>query len=229
MRGVNDSLSTLIQEKFSLCTSINTMGELHVDIKTFNALPEFVQSEICVKLLEHFHLEPAEEKIERLLRLSQLPVGKTIELGSHIAALHERDGILITIAQQHIDQDQEVRFGTTLHLLTGTFSISKPLPVPDVFSGNRNVEFVDAERLNQHLVLRTWHNGDWFIPFGLHAKKKLSDYFANEKIPRHRKSAIPILESNGSIVWVCGKRLDDRFKLTSASRTAVKLTYHPIL
>lgn len=227
MREFDASLHTLIQKNISLCTSTNATDELSVHLKAFNALPEFLQSEICVKLLDHFHIEPTEEKVERLLQLSHLPVGKSIELGSQILALHERDNIIIASAQHNIATTQKIYFGATLQLPTGTFSISKPMPVPNAFSGNRNVEFVDAEQLNQHLVLRTWRNGDWFMPFGLHAKKKLSDYFANERIPRHLKSAIPILESNGSIVWVCGKRLDDRFKLTPASRSAVKLTYHP--
>ena len=229
MREVDTSLHALIQEKLSLCTSTNKIGELSIDLKTFNTLPEFIQSEIYVNLLEQIHIEPAEEKIERLLQLSQLPVGKSIELGSRITALHERDSIFITSTQQNIVATQEICFGATLQLPTGSISISNPLPVPNIFSGDPNIEFVDAEQLNQHLILRTWRSGDWFMPFGLHAKKKLSNYFANEKIPRHLKSAIPILESNGSIVWVCGKRLDDRFKLTPASRTAVKLTYHPIL
>ncbi len=229
MRKVDDSLRTLVQEELSLCTSINTTGELSIHLKKFNTLPEFVQSEICVKLLERFHIEPAEKKIERLLHLSDLTVGKSIELGAHVTALLEHDTILITTAQQKILAAQEIYFGASLQLPAGTISISKPMPVPKIFSGSRNIEFVDAEQLNQHLVLRTWRSGDWFVPFGLHAKKKLSDYFTNEKIPRHLKSIIPILESNGSIVWVCGKRLDDRFKLTPASRSAVKLTYHPII
>lgn len=62
MRKVDDSLRTLVQEELSLCTSINTTGELSIHLKKFNTLPEFVQSEICVKLLERFHIEPAEKK-----------------------------------------------------------------------------------------------------------------------------------------------------------------------
>lgn len=229
MRKMNDPLRTLIQEQRSRCTSISANGDLNLHIETFHTLPEFLQSEVCVTLLEHFQIEPEEKKVERLLHLFQLPVGKRIELGYHTTATHEQNNILITSTMQKIPAALEIHVGTSLQVPGGTVSLSEPIPVPHTFSGNRNEEFVDAQQLNQHLVLRTWRSGDWFVPFGLRARKKLSDYFANEKIPRHLKSTIPILESNGNIVWVCGKRLDDRFKLTPASRSAVKLTYHPII
>ncbi len=89
------------------------------------------------------------------------------------------------------------------------------------------VEYVDAERLGQHLVLRSWHAGDWFIPLGMKTKKKLSDFFTDQKVPRYQKTSIPVLESDGTIVWICGRRLDDRFKLTEHTRTAIRLTYQP--
>jgi tRNA(Ile)-lysidine synthase len=59
-------------------------------------------------------------------------------------------------------------------------------------------------------------------------KKKLSDFFTDQKIPRYQKSSIPVLESDGIIVWICGKRLDDRFKLTDRTQTAIRLTCQPL-
>lgn len=229
MREVNESLDTLIQGQLARCTSADANGEISIHLKTFEALPEFLQSEICVALLERLKIVPEEQKIERLLHLFQLPIGRSIELGSRMIATHEQDDILLAPARQDAPVAKDIRIGATVQIPAGTVSISEPIPVPNTFSRNRNEEFVDAEQLNRHLVLRTWHSGDWFVPFGLDAKKKLSDFFANEKVPRHLKSTIPILESNGNIVWICGKRLDDRFKLTPASRSAIKLTFHPII
>ncbi|HTP12711.1 MAG TPA: tRNA lysidine(34) synthetase TilS, partial [Bacteroidota bacterium] len=77
------------------------------------------------------------------------------------------------------------------------------------------------------LVIRSWRDGDWFVPLGMRGRKKLSDFFGDEKISVREKNRIPILESDDRIVWVCGRRLDDRFKITQETRRAIKLTYSP--
>jgi tRNA(Ile)-lysidine synthase len=46
------------------------------------------------------------------------------------------------------------------------------------------------------------------------------------KVPLHRRRIIPILEC-GDIVWVCGYRLDDRFKITPATRNVLHLQLLP--
>jgi tRNA(Ile)-lysidine synthase len=88
------------------------------------------------------------------------------------------------------------------------------------------VEFVDAAKLGDRLVLRSWRNGDWFIPLGMKTKKKVSDFFVDEKIPLVQKRDIPILESDGSVVWICGLRLDDRFRITPETKSVVRLEFN---
>ena len=63
------------------------------------------------------------------------------------------------------------------------------------------------------------------MPLGMISKKKISDYFVDEKISLLQKRRIPILESNGDIVWICGKRLDERFKVTDRTRSVVRLEF----
>jgi len=59
-------------------------------------------------------------------------------------------------------------------------------------------------------------------------RKKLSDFFTNEKVSLLTKQSTPILESDGSIVWVCGLRLDQRFRITPETRHVIKLEYSPL-
>jgi len=87
------------------------------------------------------------------------------------------------------------------------------------FEINSNKAFVNADKLIFPLVLRNWQNGDKFIPLGMRNPKKVSDYFIDEKVPRHLKSVTPILvNGNGEIVWITGMRQDNRYKLTTATK-----------
>ena len=88
---------------------------------------------------------------------------------------------------------------------------------------NRAIEFIDADKLQSPLIARSLQQGDYFYPVNGAGKKKVADYFIDAKIPFHQRPAIPILASAGDIVWICGCRLDDRFKVTERTNNIYKL------
>lgn len=95
-----------------------------------------------------------------------------------------------------------------------------------VFNASPTVAYFDADKIVFPLRIRSWQRGDYFYPFGMKGrKKKLSDYFTDEKISLIDKEHIPILLNGNDICWVIGKRSDERFKVSSATKTILKLTY----
>lgn len=87
-----------------------------------------------------------------------------------------------------------------------------------------NVIFVDSDLLKFPLELRKWQDGDVFYPMGMQGKKKLSKYFKDEKMSLIEKSNQWVLVSDNQIVWVVGKRQDDRFKITSKTNNKLQIT-----
>ena len=67
------------------------------------------------------------------------------------------------------------------------------------------------------MIIRKWKAGDYFYPLGMNQKKKLSDYFIDNKYSIFDKENIFILESGGNIAWIIGDRIDDRFKITDST------------
>ena len=55
--------------------------------------------------------------------------------------------------------------------------------------------------------------------------KKISDLLADEKVSSGRKSEQLLLTNSGKVVWVVGLRIDDRFKINSTTKKAIKLSY----
>ena len=82
---------------------------------------------------------------------------------------------------------------------------------------------LDLEKLKFPLRLRHWQNGDYFYPLGLSGRKKLSDFFTDEKIDRIEKDRIWLLTSGKDIVWVLGYRIDNRFKITPSTKKILRL------
>lgn len=85
-------------------------------------------------------------------------------------------------------------------------------------STNRALACLDAGIVQFPLRLRKWKQGDWFCPLGMNQKKRISDFLTDEKVPLNLKEQTYVLTSNGSIVWVVGHRVDNRFKVTDKTQ-----------
>jgi tRNA(Ile)-lysidine synthase len=84
---------------------------------------------------------------------------------------------------------------------------------------------LDRDKLSYPLVARHWREGDRFCPLGMkRSKKKLSDFFTDQKFTAKQKKECLILESGTDIAWIIGHRLDDRYKITPSTRRVLLVT-----
>jgi tRNA(Ile)-lysidine synthase len=97
--------------------------------------------------------------------------------------------------------------------------------VSDISVQSTNTIFVDEDKLQFPLILRRWQEGDVFQPFGMTGKKKLSKYFKDEKFSLLDKANIWVLCSDDKIIWIVGKRQDERFKVTATTTKILKINY----
>ncbi|MBN8567078.1 MAG: tRNA lysidine(34) synthetase TilS [Flavobacteriales bacterium] len=95
--------------------------------------------------------------------------------------------------------------------------------VDDITISDSKTIFVDADALKFPLQLRKWQEGDYFYPFGMNGKKKISKFFKDEKFSVIDKEKIWLLCSENRIVWIVGKRMDDHFKVTENTQTIIKI------
>lgn len=86
-----------------------------------------------------------------------------------------------------------------------------------VVSKNKQLVHFDADKLKFPLTIRHWSEGDSFIPFGMKHRKKLSDFFIDEKFSRFDKENCWLLTSENEIVWIIGHRTDNRFRIDDST------------
>lgn len=67
--------------------------------------------------------------------------------------------------------------------------------------------YLDYDKLDQDLFLRSRRAGDIFNPVGLGGRKKIKDFFIDLKIPVTKRNNIPLLASEKQIYAVLGLRL----------------------
>ena len=88
--------------------------------------------------------------------------------------------------------------------------------------------FLDSKKLKFPLKVRNVVSGDYFYPFGMDGKKKVSKYLKDQKISKYDKEKTLILEtSKNEIVWLIGMRLDHRFSVTDKTKEILKIELIP--
>ncbi|WP_372645966.1 tRNA lysidine(34) synthetase TilS [Ancylomarina sp.] len=91
------------------------------------------------------------------------------------------------------------------------------------FSTNPQIACFDADKLSFPLKLRKWQEGDVFHPIGMKGRKKVSDYFIDNKFSLTDKENAWLLVSGDDIIWLVGHRMDDRFKIIKTTQSICEI------
>jgi tRNA(Ile)-lysidine synthase len=82
---------------------------------------------------------------------------------------------------------------------------------------------LDLHKITFPLTLRRWTKGDSFYPLGLNKKKKLSDFFIDNKFSIPEKENTWLLCSGPHIIWIIGRRIDHRYRVTSRTKEVLQV------
>jgi len=88
---------------------------------------------------------------------------------------------------------------------------------------SKKTAMLDFEKIKFPLSIRKWRKGDYFFPFGANSKKKLSDFFIDNKFSIIEKEASWLLCSEEKIVWIIGQRIDNRFRVSKKTKYLLKI------
>ncbi len=143
---------------------------------------------------------------------------------SEVEIFHEKAGIVFSKIQP-TPQSQFLEIGRRCVLHDAGIAITVA-PAHDALWRKRShayLQFVDAASVSGKLRVRFPQAGDRFMPLGMHGFKKLSDFFIDAKVPYARRASVPLVECEKGLVWVCGYRLDERFKITPQTQNLLQL------
>ncbi|PSL43490.1 tRNA(Ile)-lysidine synthase [Chitinophaga niastensis] len=171
---------------------------------------------IAWELFREFGCSPAQT--QQVLGLLDSESGRYVETATH-RIIRNRQWLLITPTPTLdaplvvIEASQpNIHFGGgQLHLRQQERGTANIPTAPEV-------AWLDAKQVSFPLILRRWKQGDYFYPLGMPKKKKLSRFLIDQKLSLPQKENVWVLESAKRIVWVLGMRVDDRAKITPATK-----------
>ncbi|MDX1768257.1 MAG: tRNA lysidine(34) synthetase TilS [Arenibacter troitsensis] len=169
--------------------------------------------------LFHFFREFGFTQWDDIYGLLSANSGKEVHSNTH-RLLKDRDFLLLkpivhkNTKAFYIEGDQE--------------SVSEPIDlklshVKAIGETSPNIIYVDKETLKYPLIVRKCQKGDYFYPLGMSGKKKISKFFKDAKMDVFAKENQWLLCSGDNIVWIIGKRADERFKITDKTKEILKI------
>lgn len=217
LAAIVSGLKSTVKVKFNRSVSIP------IDfIKSEN---KFIISYTIKELIdENFSVKLESNDLKKIFMLVKKQSGKSEELSENLIALKERNEIrIVKKSALKNSNDIKISTGSGIKIAGKTLSIFEVTRSEVKIGKSKNIEYISADGLSSDFIVRTWTEGDKFFPIGMQGSKKISDYLNDIKINSFEKKEQLVLENNGSIVWVIGKRLDDRFKLTPNTKKVLKL------
>lgn len=190
-------------------------GTIHFDLKKLLQLPNF--DAYLYQWLHQFGFT-AWDDIKNLVYAQS---GKQV-FSENYCLIKNRDYLIVSAkVNETIFEEYFIEKGQKDVKIPLNISICK---VSDISTTDTNTIFVDEDKLLFPLTIRKWQEGDTFYPIGMHGKKKLSKYFKDEKMSLIDKANQWILCSENHVVWIIGKRQDNRFKITENTTKIVQIT-----
>lgn len=218
----------------SECVQTHDSHTLGVRVKKLTAHPNEMQQALLYRLFTRLPGAPVSYKaVVRSIRLCGAQVGKSLRLNKRWNIIREREELVISerVNDELVNRKLE-SFGT-LRGSGFTLTVERVGETDADFTRTQRtrhprwstVEFVDADALRFPLYLRTWQKGDRFVPLGMKGKKKIGDFLSDIHIPARHKKEICVLCSGNDILWVCGIRLDNRFKIMDHTQNFARLYF----
>jgi tRNA(Ile)-lysidine synthase len=196
----------------------NENGTLLFDLKKLLQLPNY--NAYLYQWLKQFEFKAWND----ITNLVHAQSGKQV-FSENYVLLKNRDTLILS---SRVNTNDETFFWIAKNQKEVKFPLKLSFcNVDDISHEPTNTIFVDEETLQFPLLIRKWHEGDLFFPFGMNGKKKLSKFFKDEKFSLLDKANIWLLCSDDKIIWIIGKRQDERFKVTDATTKILQIKNIP--
>jgi len=161
-------------------------------------------------------------QVPEIKKLFDAISGKSVSSNSH-RVLRNRNWLLVDPIEENIHEIIVIEEGDE------TVSFNNSLLQIKKYDGNRvpdedaNHAWIDLSTVKFPLLLRPWKPGDYFYPLGMRKKKKVAKLLTDLKLSLAEKENQWVIESDKKIIWVVGRRIDDRFKLSASSQKIMSI------
>ena len=211
----NELYRELLKEKLSQIVKRNDEVQ---SFPTFNSQLSTLNFQLLFEWLRQYNFNA--DQCRFIFETMNTGIGNKYFSSTHQLIIG-RDDLQLSEIKAIENEEVQIGVGEDVIVLPIHLCFSKLEKTPDfVIDKSPDVAQLDFDKLKFPLTLRHWRHGDRFHPLGMKGSKLLSDFFVDQKFTEAQKQSVFLLVSaENEILWVVGYRIDDRFKITNATKS----------
>lgn len=221
--------------------------ETILDLPKLRQLHMVLQKEIIYKAIVHMaggRKDISSIHVEQVRKLIQSQSGKKCTLLGGITAIKENETIRLIISDKNVDiikKSSEIKISEKQlsDLLENGGSISirlqedgKEMQIQAFKDGisqekiprKTYTKWMDYDKISKGFCIRTRQSGDYLICDDKGHRKKLKQYFVDEKIPVTKRDEILIFTQENRVLWVAGGRMSEHVKVSEQTKAVIEIT-----
>jgi tRNA(Ile)-lysidine synthase len=170
------------------------------------------------------------ERAAEASRLASAAEGGRLELGSGVSLVAEGGIVIAEDRRREAGGDfvEPVVIEVPGSARWGGWRIGAEVMEPPFVPEGPEVATLDSARLGDRVEVRSWRAGDRIRPLGMEGSKTLQDLFTDTGVRRSLRRSLPVVVAGGEIAWVPGVAVGERFRITPATRRAIRLGAGPV-
>jgi tRNA(Ile)-lysidine synthase len=195
------------------------LGEQAPEIAALRALPSGLARLVLRRLAERASAGAhalSRADCDAILQLGERGGSAALDLGGGLRAVAEY-GVLRFTRDPDAPEPEPVHLPVPGTAHFGDWEVKAAL-------GSGGEANLVAAAISPILTVRAWREGDRMRPAGLGGSKSLQDLFTDRKVPRALRHSLPVIESEGEIVWVAGVAVGERYKAAPGDPDVVSLS-----
>jgi len=246
LEGEEELLAAMASKAYAQVVAVGGGEPVELTLKLVDCLaqPLAIRRRILETACWHMDCRPTFRQIAQLLALA--------ETGGNDAGLHLARGLRVSKTEGRLDfcypQGRQALRGNLLaepgtempfamelsglgeyvvEALSARVTLRLLKALPEGWEGQTpETLYCDAEKVRFPLMVRAFQDGDRFYPLGAPGRKKIGDFFTDQKIPLAQRRRIPILTDQQGIIAILGVRPDQRAAIGLASNMILAVSLH---
>lgn len=239
MKEMCDFLAYEVERVYKQIVKKET-GMLTVPRETFNKEHVVLRKELIRRMI--FELSGKRKDvevrhIESILELAGKGVGKKVDLPYSLECVNDYEMLVLRIQDRKAERIESqviekaldlsdykgrIEFDTNGQLEWEVVELSsdKSQTIEKIKSIPKNdyTKCFDYDKIKNTVLLRNRKIGDFYQFNSAGSKKKLKEFFINEKIPSEKRSGILLLADGNHIMWIVGHRMSEYYKVDDHTR-----------
>ena len=242
----------LLNEVEKMMKETATISEdvISINIEKLKVYPEFLQSQFLLMVIDRIisgRKDISSEHIQGILGLLNKTGTKKMNLPKNLEVVKEYQTLWIkkqeriklsekknkTLEEEQnleivLGENQKTEFGKDRSfclpdgsILEISFMNSEDL---ERIEEKKYTKYFDYDKINSCLILRFRQIRDYLTINDQGQKKKIKEYFINEKVPSSIRSKIPLVADKDHILWIIGYRISAYYKVTPETQKIIRMT-----